>query len=127
MGSQQPIPRVTRSRMSAEHSQRVVALRHTERALHLATTVRDEWIHQGHTRLVVELEPAIADLTKTLTILRDDYGARWRAARQSLEYAHQTLYRMNRSELAEALQNTVLANAEVSKHRPTTSGGSAAT
>jgi hypothetical protein len=113
--------------MSAEQNQRVVVLRHAEGALHLATTVRDKWIRQGHTRLVVELEPAIADLTKTLTILRDDYGARWRAARQPLEYAHQIFNRMNRLELAEALQNTVLANAEVSKHRPTTSCGSAAT
>jgi hypothetical protein len=116
-----------RSRMSAEQNQRVVVLRHTEGALHLTTTVRDEWIRQGHTLLVVELEPAIADLTKTLTILRDDYGAGWRSARQPLEIEHQTLYRMNRSELAEALQNTILAHAEVSKHRSTTSGESAAT
>jgi|ERR1022692_3952815 hypothetical protein len=113
--------------MSAEQSQRMVALKHTEEALHLATAVRGEWIRQGHTQLVVEFEPAIADLTKALTILRDDYGARWRAAGQTLEYAHQTLYRMNRSDLAKALQHTVLANDEVSKHRPTISGGSAPT
>jgi hypothetical protein len=113
--------------MSAEQSRRVIALRHTEEALHLAAIVRDEWIRQGHTRLVVELEPVIADLTKALTILRDDHGAHWRAAAQPLEYAHQTLYRMNRSELAKALQRTVLANDEVSKHRPTISGGSAST
>ena len=61
-----------RSRMSAEQNQRVVALRRTEGALHLATAIRDEWIRQGHTRLVVELEPAIAELSKTLTILRDN-------------------------------------------------------
>jgi len=113
--------------MNAEQSQRIVALKHTEDALHLAKAVRDEWIRQGHTRLIVELEPAIADLTKTLTILRDDQGARWRAAGQPLEYAHQTLYRMNRSELAKPLKLAVQANDEVSKHRPTTSGGSART
>jgi hypothetical protein len=113
--------------MSVEQSQRMVALKHTEEALYLATAVRDEWIRQGHTRLVVELEPAMADLTKTLTILRDDHGARWRVARQLLEYVHQTLYRMNRSELAKTLQHTVLANDEVSKHRSTISGGSAPT
>ena len=113
--------------MSAEQSQRMVALKYTEEALHLATAVRDEWIRQGHTRLVVELEPAMADLTKALTILRDDHGARWRAAGQPLEYVHQTLYRMSRPELAKTLQHTVLANDEVSKHRPTISGGSAPT
>jgi predicted RNA-binding protein with PIN domain len=113
--------------MSAEQSQRLVALKHTEEALHLATAVRDEWIRQGHTRLVVELDPAMADLTKALTIVRDDHGARWRAARQLLEDVHRTLYRMNRSELAKTLQHTALANHEVSKHQSTISGGSAPT
>jgi hypothetical protein len=102
--------------MSAEQSQRMVALKHTEEALHLATTVRDEWIRQGHTRLVVELDTAMADLTKALTVLRDDHGARWRATRPLLEYVHQTLYRMSRPELAKTLQHTVLANDEVSQY-----------
>lgn len=105
----------------------MVVLKQTEEALHLATAVRDEWIRQGHTRLVVELDTAMADLIKALTILRDDHGARWRAAGQLLEYVHQTLYRMNRPELAKTLQHTVLANDEVSKHRSTISGGSAPT
>jgi len=105
----------------------MVALKHTEEALRLATAVRDEWIRQGHTRLVVELESAMAHLTKATGILRDEHGARWRAAGQPLGYAHLTLYRMNRPELAKTLQHTVLANDEVPKHRPTISGGSAPT
>jgi len=113
--------------MSAEQSQRMVALEHTEEALHLATAVRDEWIRQGRTRLVVELEPVMADLTKALTILRNDHSARWRDAGQPLEYVHQTLYLMNRSELAKTLEHTVLANDEISKDRPTITGGSAPT
>jgi len=76
---------------------------------------------------MVELEPVIADLTKALTILREDHGARWRAAGQPLEYPHQTLYRMNRADLAKALQHKVLASDEVSKHRSTISGGSTPT
>jgi hypothetical protein len=40
---------------------------------------------------------------------------------------HQTLYRMNRSELAKTLEHTVLANDEISKDRPTITGGSAPT
>ncbi len=58
------------------------------------------------------------ELDKALAILQDDDGMHWDAA-TPLEYAAQTLFRMNRSELAEALQHTNLAYAEIAEHRPT--------
>jgi hypothetical protein len=47
----------------------------------------------------------------------------WDAA-GPLEYAAQTLYRMDRSELGQALQHANLAYAEIAEHRPTSGGGS---
>jgi hypothetical protein len=102
-------------------------MRHPRRGRRLATAVRDEWIRQGHTQLVVELKLAIDYRNKALTILRDDRSTHWSAAAQPFEDAHQTLYRMDRSELAQALQHANLAHAEIAEHRPTRGGGSVRT
>ncbi len=107
-----------------ERSRRMEARRHSRAALDCASPVHHRWILDAATRpAAAELKLAMNQIEKALTILRDDDGMHWDAA-GPLEYAHQTLFRMDRSELAEALQHVILAHAEIAEHRPTSGGGS---
>lgn len=102
-----------------ERSRRMEAKRHASAALNCAIPVHHEWILNAATRpAATELKLAMNEIEKALAILRDDHGNHWEAA-NTLEYAAQTLYRMDRSELAEALQHANLAHAEIAEHRPT--------
>lgn len=111
-----------------ERSRRMEAKRHASGALECATPVYRKWILNAATRpAAAELKLAMSQLEKALAILRDDDGMHWEAAAQ-VEYAAQTLYRIDRlSELAEALQHANLAHAEIAEHRPTSGGGSVRT
>lgn len=107
-----------------ERSRRMEARRHASAALDCASPVHHKWILDAATRpAAAELKLAMNQIEKALAILRDDDGMHWDAA-TPLEYAAQTLYRMDRSELAQALQHANLARAEITEHRPTSGGGS---
>jgi hypothetical protein len=100
------------------------ARRHANAALDCASPTHRKWILDAATRAAAaELKLAMIQLEKALAILRDDDGMHWDAA-GPLEYAAQTLYRMDRSELGQALQHANLAYAEIAEHRPTSGGGS---
>lgn len=110
-----------------ERSRRIEAKRHTSSAVDCASLVHRKWILDAATRpAAAELKLVMNQLAKALAILRDDDGMHWEAA-TPLEYAAQTLYQMDRSELAEALQHATLAHAEIAEHRPTSGGGSVPT
>jgi hypothetical protein len=84
--------------------------------------VRHKWILNAATRSsAAELKLAMNEIEKALAILRDDDGAHWDAV-NPLEYARQTLYRMDRTEIAETLQHANLAHAEIADYRPTRGG-----
>ena len=108
---------MTNARM--ERSRRMEATRHASAALDRAIALHRQWILDAATRpAAAELKLAMNEFDKALAILRDDNGMHWDAA-TPLEYAAQRLYRMDRSELAEALQHANLAYAEIAEHRPT--------
>jgi hypothetical protein len=110
-----------------ERSRRMEAKRQASAALDCASLIHRRWILNAETRpAAAELKLAITQLEIALSNLRDDDGAHWEAA-APLEYAHQTLFRMDRPELAEALQHVILAHAEIAEHRPISGGGSAPT
>jgi hypothetical protein len=110
-----------------ERSRRMEAIRHASAAVDCASPVHHKWILDAATRpAATELKLAMNQLEKALATLRDAHGDHWAAA-GPLENAAQTLYRMNRSELAQALQHANLAHTEITQHRPTSGGGSVRT
>ena len=107
-----------------ERGRLMEARRHTTAALDCARSVYHRWILNEATRpMAAELRLAIIQLERAFEILREPDGLHWDAT-TPLEYAAQTLYQMDRSELAEALQHANLAHAEIAEHRPTSGGGS---
>ena len=106
-----------------ERSRRMEAIRHASGALNCASPFHHKWILNAATRpAAAELKLAMNQLEKALAILRENDGMYWDAA-IPLEFAAQTLYRMDSSELAEALQHANLAHAGIAEHRPTSGGG----